>query len=199
MLPRGIRNKNPGNIERSWQFEWRGEVRPGHPEWSEAEQEDRFCVFEEPVYGLRAMMKNLITYNKKRNIKTLRQAVERWAPPHENKTDNYTNFVADFADINPDNEWDFTQRIFLIPVVRGMVLMENGRPDEEQRRNGAHKYWYDEKTYNDAYEMAVKGRVTPHTMNEASSKKSPEVFAERVRKPWLKRFIHAIIRIFKGE
>lgn len=170
MIPRGIHNKNPCNIERSWQFEWYGEIRPGHPKWNEAALEERFCVFEEPVYGLRAAMKNLVTYNQRRNIKTLRQAINRWAPPHENNAEAYLNHVARHSDIKPDDEWDFTRREFMIPVLRAMVIMECGWPSEEDKRNGAHEYWYSNKTYEEAYEMAIKGRITSHTFNKLPEK-----------------------------
>ena len=188
-LPRGIRNRNAGNIERSQQFEWHGEVRPDpkNPRY-----DDRFCVFDDSVMGLRAMMKNLITYNQRRGVKTLREAIAKWAPSFENNVDSYVNAVARHADISPDDEWDFTQRIFLVPVVRGMVLHENGQPTAEQMDSGVHKYWYTNKIYDDAYEMAVNGRVTSHTRNELPVKKV------EIPEPKLSLW-QRILKIFKGE
>ena len=51
-LPRGIRNKNPGNIKLG--TDWDGLA---------AEQLDpTFCTFGEAVMGIRALMRILLTY-----------------------------------------------------------------------------------------------------------------------------------------
>lgn len=180
-LPRGIRNRNPGNLERAKGFEWYGEIRPkpGDPRY-----DARFAVFDEVEYGIRAMMKNLITYNQRRGIKTLREAINRWAPDFENDVSAYLKFVSKESDIAPDDEWDFTQRIFLIPVVRAMIVHENGWPTAAQRESGIPEYWYSPRTYENAYELAVKGRITSHTMNEVPVKKSPEAFKPRKLTLW---------------
>lgn len=191
-IPRGIRNKNPGNIERSSKFTWEGEDELSY---SSAQFDHRFATFVDPVWGVRAMMKLLINYNQKREIKTLRQAISRYAPSFENKTDVYTKFVADKADVKPDDEWDFTQRFFLIPVVKAMVCFENGYPSQEQLDGGAVPFqWYPDKVYNDAYELALKGRITSHTFNEV-------VEAPEEEKPKTKRSFWCIIRTWlsKGD
>lgn len=55
-LPRGIRNNNPGNIR--WGSDWQGLI-------SEEERTDKsFCQFQDPVYGLRAMVKIIFTYQE---------------------------------------------------------------------------------------------------------------------------------------
>ena len=188
-LPRGIRNRNPGNLERAKGFEWYGEIRP---DVKDPRFDARFAVFEDAKYGLRAMMKNLITYNQRRGVKTLREAITRWAPPHENDVSSYVNSVARHADINPDDEWDFTQRIFLVPVVRGMVMHENGFPKQQQIEEGADQYWYSVNVYDQAYELAVNGRITSHTMNSLPLKKA-ELPTPRLT------FWQKLIKLFKGE
>jgi len=51
-LPRGIRNKNPGNIKLG--TDWDGLA---------SEQSDPvFCVFNESVWGIRALMRILLVY-----------------------------------------------------------------------------------------------------------------------------------------
>lgn len=169
-VPRGIRNRNPGNIRISYHFDWEGEVRPP--------KDPAFCTFKEPVYGVRALMKLLINYQQKRDCKTLRQAINRWAPPTENDTSAYVASAAKASDISPDTEWDFTDRIFLIPVAKAIILHENGYPNKAMLNEGYHKDWYPESVYSDAYEMAVKGRK-PSGYNELPEK-------EKVSKPMFK-------------
>ena len=78
-LPRGIRNKNPGNIKLG--TDWDGLA---------AEQTDpTFCIFDEAVMGIRALMRILLTYrftHKKTNVDSI---ISRWAPPSENNTEKY--------------------------------------------------------------------------------------------------------------
>ena len=59
--PRGIRLNNPGNIE--YGESWRGMA---------ADQKDpRFVTFTEPVYGIRALAKLLLNYQRKHGIRTV--------------------------------------------------------------------------------------------------------------------------------
>lgn len=186
-LPRGIRNKNAGNIERSNKFQWQGEIRPAK---DSPLYDARFCVFSEPAYGLRAMMKLLINYNQKHNIKTLKDALNRYAPHHENDTSAYVKSVAKWADIKATDEWDFTDPIFLVPVVKAMVRVENGAPKDSDIEGGAVPYqWYTNKTYQEAFELAQRGRVTSHSFNVVPEKK-PE--------PAKPKFLSFITRLFGG-
>ena len=45
-LPRGIRNHNPGNIDKG--ADWEGLA-------DDQSSDSRFCVFKDPVWGIRAM------------------------------------------------------------------------------------------------------------------------------------------------
>lgn len=90
-LPRGIRNNNPGNIEYSPKNPWQGLDDPP--------SDGRFCRFKDPVYGIRAVARTLITYQDKRRagdgskIDTAREFIERWAPKQENNTSAYVASV----------------------------------------------------------------------------------------------------------
>lgn len=113
--PRGIRNNNPGNIERG--EPWRGLA---------AEQTDpRFAVFSSPVWGLRAMAVTLATYRERHGLRTIGRMIGRWAPSHENDTGAYARTVATACGISADAE--------LIPSRHGPLMMasmigvENGR------------------------------------------------------------------------
>lgn len=92
MTARGIRGNNPGNIEKGQP--WRGLA---------AEQPDaRFATFVAPVYGIRAIVKILLTYQRRDPNLTIRKIINAWAPPVENDTESYVNHVARACDMPPD-------------------------------------------------------------------------------------------------
>lgn len=122
--PRGIRNYNPGNIERNG-TRWQG--------MAVAQADSRFIVFGHPVWGIRAIARTLITYQDARRarngsrIDTVREFIERWAPAHENNTDAYAKQVAKALGIGPDDEtvdvYDFAT---MRALVQAIVRHENG-------------------------------------------------------------------------
>ncbi|PQY43478.1 hypothetical protein [Cronobacter sakazakii] len=121
--PRGIRNNNPGNLDRG--SPWQGLVNnPAEP---------RFCTFKAPVWGIRALAVTLITYHDKRRAKdgssidTIREVIERWAPPHENNTVAYVNEVAKAVGVTPDMVIDLHDYDTLRPLVEAIIRHENGR------------------------------------------------------------------------
>ncbi|OTA21061.1 structural protein [Xenorhabdus beddingii] len=57
-MSRGIRNNNPGNIDHNPKNKWQGQLR------HDPKIEKRFCRFESPEYGIRALMKLLSNYHK---------------------------------------------------------------------------------------------------------------------------------------
>ena len=70
-LPRGLRNRNPGNIRRS-AVRYKGET----------ESDDAaFKAFASTAWGYRAMFVLLHTYRVRHRIATLRGMIARWAPP----------------------------------------------------------------------------------------------------------------------
>ena len=86
-LPRGLRNNNPGNIRVSGDL-FRGEIRPSG---------DRsFKRFETMAYGYRAMFRILSSYHRDHKLGTIRELINRWAPPGENDTAVYENIKLDF-------------------------------------------------------------------------------------------------------
>jgi hypothetical protein len=113
LLPRGIRNNNPGNIERTGD-KWRGMA----PE----QTDPRFVVFTDPVFGLRAMARVLRNYQRA-GFTTVRQMIHRWAPPAENATDAYVDAVAAAIGKRPDD--DVTDADFPA-LMAAIVKHENG-------------------------------------------------------------------------
>lgn len=71
---RGVRNNNPGNIRRVKGVTWQGQS---------AEQTDaEFVAFTSAEYGVRALARTLLTYNKAHGLKSVRGIINRWAPPN---------------------------------------------------------------------------------------------------------------------
>lgn len=86
-------NNNPMNIRTSAE-KWQGQIGTDSAE-------NGFCVFDTLHHGLRASFKNLRTYEKSYNRKTLREKLVKWAPPKENRK-TYPDEVAQMAGVGCD-------------------------------------------------------------------------------------------------
>jgi hypothetical protein len=141
-LPRGIRNKNPGNIRHG--DKWQG---------LSAEQPDAdFCRFDSHLMGLRALMRVLIAYRKRHGLDTTAEIIGRWAPPVENDTGAYVRQVAQRLGVGPDDEVNVLQRATLVGLARAIVRHENGRPPAGVP---IPPDWYDADTYDRAADLAL--------------------------------------------
>lgn len=138
--PRGIRNNNPGNLRLS-KIHWQGQ--------KETQFDPAFVEFETPVMGLRALMKTLLTYNRRYGLDTVQAIINRWAPPHENATDYYAGHVAHRLKVKRTDVINVES--CLIDLAKAIVVHENG-----WAKNPAPKFWYDNETYEQAREMALK-------------------------------------------
>ncbi len=118
MIPRGLRNCNPGNIRVSPEI-FKGEVIPG--------RDQAFKQFESMAYGYRAMFKILLNYRKKYGLQTIRTWINRWAPTNENDTAAYIYAVVCEAGIQADKEVDTTDKELMCRIVAAMSRVENGR------------------------------------------------------------------------
>lgn len=120
-LPRGLRNNNPGNIRINGDL-FQGEVRPS--------RDKSFKQFETMAYGYRAVFRILSNYRKNYGLDTIRKMIGRWAPPKENHTEKYIQFVSDYAGIPADDPVDINDREQMTRIVAGMSKVENGREAE---------------------------------------------------------------------
>lgn len=118
VLPRGIRNHNPGNLVRDGTA-WKGLS-------ADQSADPKFCVFVEPVWGVRALAKVLLTYRSKHGLKTVAQLIARYAPPVENNTSAYARAIAQALgkSINELLEMD---EITLVKLVKAIIRHENGQ------------------------------------------------------------------------
>ena len=116
-MSRGLRNNNPGNIRRS-KVCYKGEVRPS--------RDPDFKEFSTMAYGYRAVFVLLDTYRSRYGLTTIRQMLNRYAPPTENFTEGYVRFVADCSGVMPDEDIDTRSEKDMIPIVAAMSKIENG-------------------------------------------------------------------------
>ena len=116
-MSRGLRNCNPGNIRRS-KVHYLGEVRPS--------QDSDFKQFESMAYGYRAMFVLLDSYRRRYALNTLRQMLNRYAPPSENFTEGYIRFVSQKTGILPDEELNTRSERDMVPIISAMSESENG-------------------------------------------------------------------------
>jgi hypothetical protein len=118
-LPRGIRNHNPGNVDRTT-TRWQGMAE-------DQSGDGRFVVFEAPEWGIRAIARVLRTYRDKHGLRTVSGIISRWAPPNENPTHVYIKFVCDRLGVGPDDEIDIDDVETLRTLIRAIIRKENGQ------------------------------------------------------------------------
>jgi hypothetical protein len=125
---RGIRNHNPGNIDRVTGVTWQGQAE-------DQSSDSRFVVFTDPRWGIRAIARVLITYQDKRlardgsKIDTVDEFIDRWAPKHENDTDAYVAHVRQMLGLGQE-EFPGEVDVYRYADMRGLLIAiithENG-------------------------------------------------------------------------
>lgn len=136
-LPRGLRNNNPGNIVKS-STAWQGKVPLSQ------NTDSRFEQFTELRWGIRAMMKNLISYYKNRGLTTVSKMISRWAPAFENNTANYITIVSNIVGIGINEFIPVLSKEILIKISKAIVAVENGFAFED---------YLNDDDYNEAYDI----------------------------------------------
>jgi hypothetical protein len=122
-VPRGKRNKNPGNIRHSG-AKWQGMA----PVQSDAE----FVQFTDEVFGIRALARVLLTYQNAHGLNTVRGIIGRYAPPNENDTGGYVRFVCNELtrafgrEVRPDDAIEVDEVSTALPLVRAIIRKETG-------------------------------------------------------------------------
>jgi len=118
LLPRGIRNNNPGNIRenRFVDFDWVGEA----PDDFDPEFEE----FLTPQAGIRAIARILKNYQSRHGINTVDGIITRWAPPSENDTAAYITAVVQQTRFGPNQQIVIANNLF--PLVSAIIQQENG-------------------------------------------------------------------------
>lgn len=120
---RGVRNKNPGNIDYNKANDWQGQLGI---ELKVGVSTPRFARFDTPENGIRALGKLLLTYQRKHGLKTVEQIISRWAPSNENNTRSYADAVAKSMQVAPGAEINLGSVAMLRPMVEAIIRHENG-------------------------------------------------------------------------
>jgi len=124
---RGYLNNNPGNMDRG-EPPWNGEIRDVAKCQNDIQRMEmthgRFCVFENAVMGIRAMAKNLLAYHDRIGCDTIREYIERWAPPNENNTEAYVAQVASRLACSPDEPIEIRDPKVMAAIIDGIIRVE---------------------------------------------------------------------------
>lgn len=125
IVPRGIRNNNPLNIRKG--NNWQGER---HPQADKAFEE-----FESMQYGIRAGFKLIRKYMSGYNgltkkFNTIELIIKRWAPPTENATQRYIDFVSKTTGIPSRQKLSFDNKKVMCDIVSAMIQVECGQKVE---------------------------------------------------------------------
>lgn len=114
---RGLRNNNPGNLVLT-AIKWQGKI-------PNAKNTDKhFEQFTTLVYGIRAMLKDVINDIKK-GKNTVRKLINEYAPPHENDTKAYIDHVAKVLGVSPDTKLTRINGQFLLLLAKSIITKEN--------------------------------------------------------------------------
>ena len=121
---RGIRNNNPGNLEFSKTNPWMGQTG----------DDGRFAKFETPEHGIRALGRNLLSYQRQ-GIDTVSDIINRWAPPSDNNnTDAYIKAVCAQLGVTADQQLDASNPDTLKALCAAIIHHENGsQPYSDQQ------------------------------------------------------------------
>lgn len=116
---RGVRNRNPGNIDYNPANQWLGQLKP------DPAVEKRFARFDTAENGIRALGKLLLTYQRKHGLKTVKAIISRWAPSAENDTDAYVRAVEVSTGTRSGAEINLAQPDVLTGFVKAIIHHEN--------------------------------------------------------------------------
>ncbi|MDR9972584.1 hypothetical protein [Enterobacter cloacae] len=121
---RGIRNNNPGNLEYSKKNPWEGQTG----------DDGRFAKFETPEHGIRALGRNLLSYQRQ-GIDTVSDIVEKWVPEKDgNDTVAYIKSVCAQLGVTPDQQLDASNPDTLKALCAAIIQHENGsQPYSDQQ------------------------------------------------------------------
>lgn len=86
---------NPLNLRYAARNNWVGQVAP----------RNGFCQFRAPVYGVRAALITICRSYRRRGIKTVRQLISTYAPPTENQTKVYIDYICGAVGVSPDDDF----------------------------------------------------------------------------------------------
>ena len=108
-----FKRNNPLNIRHNPKNKWLGQIG----------SDNGFCVFKDRHHGFRAAFILLHTYYTIYGFRTIDAIIERWAPPEENPTANYINYVLGMC---PNLKMDGS-RFMYVQLLSAMACFETGK------------------------------------------------------------------------
>lgn len=114
ILPKGLRNHNPGNLRYVASIPWAGQV---------GDDGTGYAVFDSDEHGVRALGHQLQTYSG-RGLTSVREIISTYAPSNENDTAAYISAVAGELGVDADQPLDVYA--VLPNLVAAIIHHENG-------------------------------------------------------------------------
>jgi hypothetical protein len=140
-LPLGMRENNPGNL------------RPGGHE----------AEYGSLPEGIAAAYENLLAYQRKHGLNTIREIISRWAPPKENNTAAYIADVSKRLGVGADESVDVSDVSTAIQMLMAIFAHENSgmTPDQGMvQRAVVGRQWIE--SWRDAYQRAARSLAARH-------------------------------------
>ncbi|BCZ76158.1 hypothetical protein [Komagataeibacter phage phiKX2] len=116
LVPRGIRNNNPGNLDYVGQTGAHLETGVPH---------QRFAAFPTMADGIRALQAQLLRYGE-RGLTTVASIVSVYAPACENATGAYISVLCQQMGVGPDAVLDLRDPATMARLIFGIAVVENG-------------------------------------------------------------------------
>lgn len=144
ILPRGIRNNNPGNLRPNQAWTW-----DGQGPMDTAGGQGEYLTFVSPEHGIRAMIRD-IRQKRKRGLDTVQKIMNVYAPPGDNNDPKaYAHAVCARIgamlqiQLEPDDPLPPDTKPFRVAFAKAKVRVENGSPGPFGRTD----YWYPDSVY----------------------------------------------------
>lgn len=120
--PRGIRNNNPLNIRKGSQ--WQG--------MSKEQSDPSFVQFISMQYGIRAAFRLMLNHisgfqGSRPPRNTISKLISVWAPPSENATTKYIDFVCQAVGLQASDIIDHKDATIMCKIARAMAFVECGQ------------------------------------------------------------------------
>ena len=122
MIPRPVRNNNPGDLQAG--APWAG-LMPTE-RLTPLQQHERFAVFETPEWGFRALCIVLRNYQRLHGANNVAEIIGRFAPPEENNTAAYIAEVAGAMNVAATQALDLGDPARLFALAKAITREETG-------------------------------------------------------------------------
>lgn len=120
VVPSNVKNNNPGNIRINKFNSWKGRVP------IDKNTDGNFEQFTEKFWGVRAMTRIVKGWIDKNKANTISGIITKYAPPVENNTSEYIQFVSKETGIDPNTPVT-TDKKTMKAIIMAMGTMESGK------------------------------------------------------------------------